>query len=267
MDVNDLIKTFATFYSANKYKPELNGLTDFLLSETLKSRGYNNFRSSQESGESFFIKEILSKTDPQLCIDVGANIGGVSVEILTETRSNVIAFEPLPIAFQQLVHNTAIFTDRIVLENCGIGSKESILPIHYNPEASAHASFSSEIQKIAYINNCQDLSVPITTLDSYFKSRNIHSVDFIKIDVEGFESEVFEGAKRVISEIQPRFIQIEFNWHQLFRSTSLYYFSQQVPDYYVYQLLPDNWVRRDPKDPLSNIFHFSNFVFVRPDCA
>ena len=62
---------------------------------------------------------------------------------------------------------------------------------------------------------------------------------------------------------QPKFIEIEFNWHQLFRKTTLNYFSEQLPNYDVYQLTFDNWIQRDPKDPLTNIYYFSNFIFVK----
>jgi hypothetical protein len=38
----------------------------------------------------------------------------------------------------------------------------------------------------------------------------------LKIDVEGFESDVFDGAQRIFSELKPKYIQIEFKWHQIF---------------------------------------------------
>lgn len=104
--------------------------------------------------------------------------------------------------------------------------------------------------------------MPVITLDSYFKDNNIVKVDFIKIDTEGFESEVFKGAEKIFKELKPKFIQIEFNWHQLFRNTSLYYFAQRLTEYDMYQLIPNGWILRDPKDPLVNIYSYSNFIFV-----
>ena len=96
-----------------------------------------------------------------------------------------------------------------------------------------------------------------------FIENGIKEIDFIKIDTEGFESEVFEGAKRVLGDIKPNFIQIEFNWHQMFRNKTLNYFAEMLPDYEVYQLIPNGWIKRDPKHPHTNIYEFSNFVFVR----
>ena len=77
-------------------------MNDRLLHCALSARGYNNYHSNEESGEDFFIQKVLAPTDPKLCIDVGANIGAYTAEILTYTSARVIAFEPLPEAFLSL---------------------------------------------------------------------------------------------------------------------------------------------------------------------
>ena len=103
----------------------------------------------------------------------------------------------------------------------------------------------------------------MVSLDSYCKEKGITAIDLVKIDVEGFELEVFEGATNTFSSIKPRFIQMEFNCHQLFRNTSLNFFAERLPEYDLYQLIPNGWAKRDPRHPLTNIYWFSNFVFVR----
>ena len=261
-DLQNMVNNFLKFYSENKHRNELNQITDFLLSHSLSARGYNNYRNNQESGESYFIKEILAKSNPKLCIDVGANIGEYTKEIVENTNSRVIAFEPVPATFENLRKETELYINRIQYENKGVGASNEELIIHFNSAASAHASFSEEIKQINYVTNEEKISVPVVTLDSYFKDNNITEVDFIKIDTEGFESEVFKGAARIFKELKPKFVQIEFNWHQLFRNTSLYYFSELLKDYDLYQLIPNGWILRDPKDPLVNIYNYSNFVFV-----
>ena len=40
---------------------------------------------------------------------------------------------------------------------------------------------------------------------------------------------------------------------------------KKLPDYEVFQLIPGGWKKRDSDDPYSNIFHYSNFIFVRSD--
>jgi FkbM family methyltransferase len=260
-DLQNMVDNFLKFYSENKHLKELNQITEFLLSHALSARGYNNYRNNQESGESYFIKEILAKTNPKLCIDVGANIGEYTKEILENTNSKVIAFEPVPTTFEKLRKETEFYSDRIIYENLGVGAFNEDLIIHFNSDALAHASFSEEVKQINYVSNEEKVSVPVVTLDTYLKNKNITQVDFIKIDTEGFESEVFKGAIRIFTELKPKYIQIEFNWHQLFRNTSLHYFSQQLPGYEMYQLIPNGWVLRDSKDPLVNIYSYSNFIF------
>ena len=111
--------------------------------------------------------------------------------------------------------------------------------------------------------NEKSLDIEVVSLDSYCKKKSIIAIDFIKIDVEGYEVEIFKGATEIFREIQPKFIQIEFNWHHLFRNASLNFFHEYLPNYDVYQLIYDGWIKRDSRDPLTNIYNFSNFVFVR----
>jgi FkbM family methyltransferase len=235
-----------------------------LLRYALRARGYNNYRSNYESGESFFIQNVLAPTNPKLCIDVGANIGGYTSEILTYTNAKVIAFEPLPEAFLSLSART-LASERVILENKGVGSKVENLTLHFNPNALAHASFSEDVKKVSYVSNDQQQTVPVVTLDTYCEEHGITEIDLIKIDTEGYEAEVFEGAKKTFAQVRPNFVQIEFNWHQMFRNTSLNFFAEKLPGYALYQLIPNGWVRRDARDPLANIYLFSNFVFVLED--
>jgi FkbM family methyltransferase len=230
---------------------------------SLRARGYNNYRDSTESGETYFIREVLSKTKPRLCIDIGANIGDFTCELLEHTSAKVISFEPLPAAFKELTEATLGHAERVILENKGVGKSVESLTIHYNPNTLAHASFSEDVKKVSYVTNEEKAVVSVVTLDSYCKANGISEIDFIKIDTEGFETEVFEGAIQCFATIKPKYIQIEFNWHQLFRNTSLNDFAEKLPDYDVYQLLPNSWIKRNPRDPLANIYQFSNFVFVR----
>ena len=238
-------------------------INNFLLLLLLRARGYNNFHNYRESGESFFIEKILSPTNPRLCIDIGANIGTYTVELLSKTNSRIVSFEPLPTAFKKLKEMTKNSHERVTLENKGIGKATEVLTIHYNPNALGQASFSEEVKKIDYISNEKKIDVPVITLDNYCKEKNITQIDLVKIDTEGFEFEVFEGAKNTFAIIKPKFIQIEFNRHQLFRNTSLNFFAEKLPNYDVYQRIPNGWVKRNPRDPLTNIYHFSNFIFVR----
>jgi FkbM family methyltransferase len=246
-------------------KRVMKSVNEFLLSTSLRARGFNNYRNSVQSGEHYFIKESLAKINPKLCVDVGANVGDYTKSLLKFTRSKVIAFEPLLEPFAELSVLMLEYPKRLEVVNKGVGAKTGFAEIHFTEGESAHASFAAEVSQVAYVSNEKTRKVEIVTLDSYFKKAGLSEVDFIKIDTEGYETEVLLGAKNTIANCRPKIVQIEYNWHQLFRNSSLLVLSKMLPEYSVFQLQSDRIERRDPNDPLSNIFYFSNFVFVRND--
>ena len=73
----------------------------------------------------------------------------------------------------------------------------------------------------------------------------------------------------IIKRKSPKYIQIEFNWHQLFKKQTMHDFSNLLNGYNLHQILPNgnNLIKVDPKRPETNIFHLSNFVFVRKDIS
>jgi hypothetical protein len=99
----ELISDFLEFYSKKKHDEKFTELNKHLLRECLSVRGYGNYNNQLESGEDFFIQEILAKSNPTLCIDVGANIGRYSASLLEKTNTRVIAFEPVPTTFIKLI--------------------------------------------------------------------------------------------------------------------------------------------------------------------
>lgn len=249
-------------------RPAGQAYNDVLLRLALKGRGYNNFTSPVISGEAKFL-DLVARADPKLCIDVGANRGRYSEVLLNTTDTVVIAFEPLPLAFADLRLLQERFPERLLVENCGVGSEDGTLSLNYGDLDSEFASFSTEVNRVSYVgsSNVNAMTVPVVKLDSFLKpelSDKFGQIDLLKIDTEGFELEVLLGARVTIERLRPRFIQIEYNWHQLFRGQSLYSLSRLLPGYVAYQMVPYGFglVRRDVDRPESNIYHYSNFVFV-----
>ena len=245
----------------------LEKVNNYILGCALRARGYNNFQNNRVSGEARFLSTVLKKMRPTICLDVGANVGEYSRLMLESTAAAVYAFEPLPSAFTGLSKLRNKFGSRFVAVNKGVGAANELLQIHFSADATEHASFSLEAKNIPYVRNELSQEIEVITLDSFLASSpEIKAIDFLKIDTEGFEFEVLLGAKEALARQPPKMVQIEYNWHQLFKAQSLYSFSRLLSDYQVFQLLPNRLARRDPKDPYSNIYHFSNFVFVRNDC-
>jgi FkbM family methyltransferase len=251
-------------------RPSMQRINNAILELALHGRGYNNCCDFKSTGEAIFF-QILSKYNPKLCIDVGANIGHYAERLLSITNTDVIAFEPLPKAYEKLSKLKGKFPNRLITINEGVGSESAELELYFGGEESELASFCGEVNQIEYValENTNTIKVPVNTLDNYFSESQFkdHEIDLLKIDTEGFEYEVLFGAKNTIDKLKPKFIQIEYNLHQLFRLHTLQSIAILLPNYLPYQMLPfgKGLVMRDAKSPESNIYHYSNFVFVRKD--
>lgn len=141
-------------------------------------------------------------------IDVGANIGTHSVYFAKKCNQGcVIAIEPQIYIFQMLATNL-LFNGcyNTIPVHAGVSSKQGISRmVNINP-------FDNN-QKINYgefkINNHDDRGVDtsIVTLDRYIDTKKF---DLIKMDVEGMEVDVLDGAKKLIKKQKP-ILYIEFN--------------------------------------------------------
>jgi FkbM family methyltransferase len=254
-------------------RPSMRSFNDWLFNLAIRGKGYNHCGSVTITGEETFIR-LLAKHNPSLCLDIGANIGHYSEALLSLTNTNLIAFEPLPKAFEALRVLEKKYSTRFQAVNKGVGNLNCELDLHYGAEDSELASFSEEVKQIDYVKdeNKNAMSVPVVTLDSFFGepcNAHIKHIDLIKIDTEGYEFEVLSGATETLSRLKPCFIQIEYNWHQLFKGQSLFNIASLLSDYVAYQLLPygSGLSRVDVRLPQSNIYQYSNFVFVRSDVS
>lgn len=252
-------------------RPSMQALNNVILQLALRGYGYNNSCHIGPSGEAVFIR-MLSKYQPKLCIDVGGNIGDYSKALLALTDAKVIAFEPLPRAFEELCALKALYPNRFTAINQAVGHMVTELDLYFPNEKSGIATLSPEVNQIDCIGakNTNTIQVSVTTLDAFIAANPHHvsdGIDLIKIDTEGFEYEVLQGASQTIAQHRPKFIQIEYNHHQLFKGQSLLSMAALLPEYEVYQMLPHGrgLVKRDIKRPESNIYHYANFVFVRHD--
>ena len=242
---------------------------DLILSLALDAKGFKNYGNFKKTGESNFIN--LIKDEVSLTLDIGANVGKYTKLILEKTNSNIVSFEPLPDAFNELKKIEFKFNKRLKAFNLAIGENSSNLHLYYENKKSEKASLVENLEKLSFIkdNNKNKILVEVRNLDSFENFFKDQKIDFIKIDTEGFEYEVLKGAKKILETHKPKFIQIEFNWHQLIRNQSLYSISKLVNSYDSFRILPkgSNLIFVDPSRPENNIYHLSNYVFIRKDIS
>jgi len=119
-------------------------------------------------------------------VDCGAHVGSWSKE-LADSFDKVISYEASSDNYECLVKNTEGLN--IEAHNLGVGEKNGFCSLHppVNPGNSG----------AAWVVEGDDFEV--VTLDS----QNLVDVDFIKIDVEGYEPMVLKGAENIIKRDKP----------------------------------------------------------------
>ena len=131
-------------------------------------------------------------------IDIGANVGVWSYW-LSKYAKQVESFEPNPKIFNALknIKIKNVNSYNIALSNKS-GSVDLLIPKGSKGFSNQGASLSS----IKVQGEHKSISIEAKCLDEY----NFLDVDFIKIDVEGHEHEVIEGAQETIKKCKPTMV-------------------------------------------------------------
>jgi len=157
-------------------------------------------------------------TDNCVIFDIGANIGEFSFFVSTiAKKGRIYSFEPQKEVYNicktalRKLHNVHVYnyaisnycgdkTIYIPIINDKLSFKEASLDPHFNDYSGP-----SRVKK-SDRSMCE--SIKTITLDKFCIDNNICSLDFIKIDTEGHEKEVIQGALNILSEKRP-FLLIE----------------------------------------------------------
>jgi FkbM family methyltransferase len=185
-------------------------ITHSLIGETKVHLGKNDsaalvnyYTGLYEFEEMCFLLHFLRKQD--LMIDVGANIGVFSLLASGHVGCKSIAFEPIPSTFQRLIKNIKLngLENKITPLNIGLGSSNSVLKFTNHTENS--------INRVADTNDKNAISVDVKKLDDITGDLNSFQAILLKVDVEGFETEVLRGADEVLANPLLKAIIIELN--------------------------------------------------------
>lgn len=161
----------------------------------------NIYTGLHEFPDMAFVLHFLRPGD--LFADVGANVGSYSILACAVAGARGVAFEPIPSTYHRLVENIRLNH----LEECvscidkGVGSEPSKLTFTSDGDTINHALANGELCDNA-------VNVDVTTLDEHLHAS---TPSLIKIDVEGFETPVLKGAKRVLADVTLNAVIMELN--------------------------------------------------------
>ena len=143
------------------------------------------------------LEDFKSEFSGGTACDIGANVGNHS-RFFARRFEQVFSFEPNPLIIDLLRFNTKNFPNIVVYETA-LGNSENLARLAGDETNLGNYSIihsSDDEVKIDHSNPNQYLEVQIRTLDSMIDS--LGNLQFIKIDVEGFEYQVFLGAAQSI---------------------------------------------------------------------
>ena len=161
------------------------------------------------------IDSIVNKGD--VCFDIGANIGVYTcvLGLISGAGTNIHAFEPADHIRRKLHRNLQLNGLAGVSANSfALGAAETESKFFEVKEGTFRGGVSSFVrnENIDRMkeSNFTERRVQVRMLDNYVSEASPPRINFLKIDVEGFELEVLRGGIRTIDRFRP-FILMEYD--------------------------------------------------------
>lgn len=175
--------------------PRLDGYFTRELLEVLGERWYSLKHCDVEKGD--------------VVIDAGAHFGFFSYYAIKNGAERVYAFEPNPYVFEILKKHAEMWSPKIIPISLALSNKKGKITLNVEENKLSGVSTvlnnkSREFSILRKFKYVESLNVDATTIDDFVSEQNLNRVDFIKIDVEGAEKEVIEGAKETIKKFKPK---------------------------------------------------------------
>jgi FkbM family methyltransferase len=175
------------------------GGTRLLLERGMTGATPNVYAGLHEFADMGFLLHFLRPGD--LFADIGANVGTYTILASGVVGASSLAVEPIPETFERLSMNIKLnrIEDRVHLLQCGVGSSA-----HQTMAFVADHDTMNRVAPPEYLGKKLDVSV--VSMDSVCKN---FKAALWKVDVEGFEEQVLEGAGRALKSEALVAVQLE----------------------------------------------------------
>ncbi|MBX9867014.1 MAG: FkbM family methyltransferase [Burkholderiales bacterium] len=179
----------------------------------------------------FYEKDLLESltklidVNEGVALDIGANLGNHSIFFAGVLGLQVHSFEPLAQTYNLLQQNIKIneFENKIFTNNSAVGAENGWCEIENVDQANLGSTT---------VSRSQNGKIPLVTIDSYLSEINFSgNIKLIKIDVEGFEVSVLNGAMKTIKLFKPLLIIECQNMDRLYEALTVL-----KNDYFVYDV-------------------------------
>lgn len=180
------------------------GNTKLSVSKGMTGATGNIYTGLHEFTDMGFLLHFLRDND--LFFDIGANVGSYTILAAGHVGTTTISFEPVPSTFNSLVKNIELnqLKNLVTALNIGLGKNKSVLHFTKNLDTVNHVVYD-----LSKANTSSIIEVPVESVDEMVLQYGVPNL--VKIDVEGFETEVLAGMIQTLKQEKLKAIIIELN--------------------------------------------------------
>lgn len=217
------------------------------------------------NGEAAVIEKCIGDND--VVFDVGAHRGDWTACVLTMRQpASLHLFEAAPQMLAELEARDFSFDGLLTIESAAIGASEGYGAFHCYMDSPAWSGFyrREDAERQFGKQAPRLVQVRTTSLDTYCANKNIRHVNFIKIDVEGAELDVIQGASELLSRGAVDYVQFEYGGTYQDAGVKLrqvYSYLKRF-GYAVYRVTASGIAHIPAFDPALEDFEYSNFLAV-----
>jgi len=162
---------------------------------------------------------VLGRRPGAVCIDAGAHDGSFIDQLRRCLPAPVIhAFEPAPEPFSRLRSRHAT-TPGVHLVAAGLSDQPGTLDFHIfdNQALNSFLPLAAGAQSaLGGVHQIAEVRVPVVRLDDYAAAHGLGEIALLKIDTQGFELRILQGAERLFAEGRVRAVLVELNFASLY---------------------------------------------------
>lgn len=166
------------------------------------------------------------KLDIKGVVHIGAHYGDEVLDYIRNGIQDITLFEPLSENFEILEKNLSDVNANINAYQVALGSEEKVVKMYISSNDAQSSSIlkpKEHLNQYSYITFEESQEeVEVKTLDSY----DIQNANFINIDVQGYELEVFKGGRKTLERID--YIYSEVNRDEMYEGNT---FIEQLDEF------------------------------------
>jgi FkbM family methyltransferase len=190
-----------------------------ILRRYIQKTGFDLRRHNILNNSHYQQMMLLDKLKINQIIDIGANQGQYALELISSGfKGGILSMEPLSVEYEKLKAKASKHNNWLV-KRCALGNFDGEIPINISLNSVSSSIFpimDAHLKAEAESRYISQESAPIFKLDSIFEEYIfIKDKIFLKIDTQGYEFEVLQGASKSLPKIMG--LKIELSLRELYQ--------------------------------------------------